>query len=79
MEEKMPAHVKIMGVLGLTAVLTLAACISTSVIASDISSADACKKTPKGAQAYRWAVGTAVAGGLSSGACIAGIVLMVVV
>lgn len=67
---------KIMGVLGMTAMLTAGACVSTAVIAANIQKESACKDSPGGAKAYRWAWATATAGGVTSGACIAGIVLM---
>ena len=74
----MVVQTKIIGFLGLTALLALGACISTSVIAAEIQSAGECKKTGGGSKAYKWAWSTAVAGGVTSGACIAGIILMVV-
>lgn len=74
----MAVQTKIMGFLGLTALLALGACISTSVIASEIQSENACKKTGGGSKAYKWAWSTAVAGGVTSGACVAGIILMIV-
>lgn len=70
--------VKIMGILGLTAMLTAGACVSTSVVAANIQKEPACKETSGGSNAYHWSWATAVAGGVTSGACIAGIVLMIV-
>ena len=70
--------VKIMGILGLTAMLTAGACVSTSVIAVNLQKESACKKTSGGSNAYHWAWATAVTGGVTSGACVAGIVLMLV-
>lgn len=69
---------KIMGIMGLTAVLTAGVCVSSSLIAVNIQKESACRKTSGGAKAYHWAWATAVAGGVTSGACVAGIVLMVV-
>jgi len=74
----MAIQTKIMGFLGLIAVLTLGACVSTSVIAAEIATEDGCKKSSGGGKAYKWAWATAVAGGVTSGACITGIILMVV-
>lgn len=67
---------KVMGLLGLTAMLTAGACVSTSVIAVNVRKESACRGSSGGASAYRWAWSTAVAGGITSGACIAGIILM---
>ena len=52
---------KIMGIMGLTAMLTAGACVSTSLIAANIQKESACKSTSGGAKAYHWAWATAVA------------------
>ena len=75
----MAISVKIMGIMGLTAVLAAAACVSTTVIATEIHSDSACVKSGSGSKAYKWAWGTAVASGVTSGFCIGGIVLMLIV
>ena len=74
----MAINVKIMGIMGLTAVLAAAACVSTSVIAAEIHGDSACINSTNGAKAYKWAWSTAVASGVTSGVCIGGIMLMLV-
>lgn len=69
---------KVMGVLGLTAVLAAAACVSTSVIAAEIHTESDCRKSGGGSKAYKWAWATAVAGGVTSGVCVGGIILMLI-
>jgi hypothetical protein len=72
----MSIRVKAVGILGLTAILAAAACVSTSVIAGEIHKESQCKGTDGGNKAYKWAWSTAVAGGVTSGACVTGIILM---
>jgi hypothetical protein len=74
----MAIQIKIIGLLGLITVLALATCVSTSVTAVGVSSAEACRNTSGGKKAYKWAMATAVTGGLVSGACLAGIILLMV-
>lgn len=74
----MAAMAKIAGLLALTATLTAGACVSSSVIAADINKEKSCTDSVGGKNAYHWAWGTAVAGGVVSGACIAGILLLII-
>jgi hypothetical protein len=69
---------KVMGILGLTAVLAAAACVSSSVIAAEIHSESACTSSGGGSKAYKWAWATAVAGGVTSGVCVGGVILMLI-
>lgn len=72
------AQVKIVGLLALTAVMTAGACVSSSVIAANINK-EPCKSSPNGKNAYHWAWATAVAGGVTSGVCLGGIILAIIV
>jgi hypothetical protein len=74
----MSAIAKIIGLMALTATLTAGVCASTSVIAVNINKDENCKNTPGGKIAYKWAWATAVAGGVISGACVAGILLTII-
>lgn len=68
-----------MGMLGLTAVLAAAACVSSSVIAAEIQTQSECRNSGGGSKAYKWAWTTAVAGGVTSGLCVGGIIVMLFV
>lgn len=69
---------KIGGLLALTATMTAGACASTSVIAANINKEKLCADSESGKVAYKWAWATAVTGGVVSGACIAGIIILIV-
>jgi hypothetical protein len=64
--------------MALTATLTAGACASTSVIAANINKEKPCVDSAGGKIAYKWAWATAVAGGVVSGACIAGILILII-
>ena len=74
----MSAMVKIAGLMALTATLTAGACTSASVIASNIHKEKTCVDSVGGKREYKWAWATAVTGGVVSGACIAGILILVI-
>lgn len=69
--------VKLMGMMGLTAMLAAGACVSTSAIAVNLQKESTCRGTKGGSTAYKWAWTTALTGGLTTGACVAGIVIMI--
>jgi hypothetical protein len=69
---------KIAGLMALTATLTAGACASTSVIAANIKKEKTCADSVSGRVAYKWAWATAVTGGVVSGACVAGILLLII-
>lgn len=74
----MGAVVKIAGLMALTASLTAGACASASVIAANIHKEKPCTDSSGGKVAYKWAWATAVAGGVVSGACVAGILILII-
>jgi hypothetical protein len=74
----MSAIVKIAGLMALTATLTAGACASASVVAVNIKKEATCSDSAGGKMAYKWAWATAVTGGVVSGACIAGIMILII-
>ncbi|MDR3539349.1 MAG: hypothetical protein P4L69_00035 [Desulfosporosinus sp.] len=55
-----------------TAVMAVAVCIATSVIASKVD----CKSTQKGKDAYHWAWATAVVSAIVAAGSVAGVVFL---
>lgn len=73
----MAARARMIGFVGVAAVLAAAMCVSSSVVAANINSEPACTSTAKGKNAYHWAWATAVTGGITTGVCVAGIAAMI--
>ena len=70
-------QIKAVAGLGIVALMAAGTCVSSSVVAANISGAGCASSNPKGRTAYTWAWTTAATSGVLTGLAVTGIVLIV--